>query len=413
MRFPIYIAWRYLFAKKTHNAINIITLVSVVGVAVGSMALVIVLSVFNGFEKLILSLFNAFHPDMEITLAEGKTFSMENFPLEELQNVPGIFHYGQVLEESGLIMYRDRQHLVSLRGVDEAYRQITGIDTMLVEGEFVLEQNGRDFMILGQGVSYVINASIHDFLYPIDIYVPQRGRTTGLHPAQAFRSSSGYATGIFAVQAEYDMDYVIVPLRLMRHLLDYQDEVSSLVVSIDPRYNHQRIQREIQEVVGTEYVVRNRLQQQDFLYRVMRSEKWAIFFILTFILIIAAFNIIGSLSMLIIEKRRDISVLRSMGASRQLIRRIFLSEGIMISLAGALGGIFVGGLIAWLQMRFGMIPLQAEGVFIIDSYPVQVKVSDLIMVGFTVFCIGLLASSIPLRNIWETADKAPARGDRL
>jgi len=410
MRFPIYVAWRYLFAKKTHNAINIITLVSVVGVAVGAMALVIVLSVFNGFEKLILTLFNAFHPDMEITVAEGKTFSMEHFPLEELQQVPGIVHYSQVLEESGLIMYRERQHLVSLRGVDEAYRQVTGLDTMLIEGEYLLEENGRNFMILGQGVSLVINAGIHDFLHPIDIYVPRRGRTTGLHPSQAFRSSSGYASGIFAVQAEYDMDYVLVPLRLMRRLLDYNDEVSSLVVSIDPGYNHQRIQRDIQEVVGSGYLVRNRLQQQDFLYRVMRSEKWAIFLILTFILIIAAFNIIGSLSMLIIEKRRDISVLRSMGASRKLIHRIFLSEGVMISLAGALGGIAVGGFVAWLQMRFGMISLQAEGVFIIDAYPVQVEIPDLILVGFTVFCIGLVASTIPLRKIWETADKTPARG---
>ncbi len=412
MRFPIYIAWRYLFAKKTHNAINIITLVSVVGVGVGAMALVIVLSVFNGFEKLILSLFNAFHPDMEITMAEGKTFSMEHFPLEELQQVPGIVHYSQVLEESGLIMYRERQHLISLRGVDEVYRQVTGLDTMLVEGEYILEQNGRDFMILGQGVSLVINAGIHDFLHPIDIYVPRRGRTTGLHPSQAFRSSSGYASGIFAVQAEYDMDYVLVPLRLMRRLLDYHDEVSSLVVSIEPGHNHHRIQRDIQEVVGPGYMVRNRLQQQDFLYRVMRSEKWAIFLILSFILIIAAFNIIGSLSMLIIEKRRDISVLRSLGASRKLIHRIFLSEGVMISLAGALGGIAVGGFVAWLQMRFGIIPLQAEGVFIIDTYPVQVEIPDLILVGFTVFCIGLVASAIPLRKIWETADKTPARSTR-
>ncbi len=408
MRLPLYIAWRYLFAKKTHNAINIITLVSVVGVAVGSMALVVVLSVFNGFEKLILSLFDAFHPDMEITVAEGKTFSMEAFPLDELKGVSGIVHYGEVLEESGLIMYKDKQHLVSLRGVDDAYRHITGIDTMVVHGEYLLVDNDRNFIIPGQGVSLVINASIHDYLNPIDIYVPRRGRTPGLHPAQAFRSSSNYASGIFAVQSEYDMEYVIVPLRLMRRLLDYHDEVTALVASIDPEYNHQRIQRQIREVIGPEYVVKNRLQQQDFLYRVMRSEKWAIFFILTFILIIAAFNIIGSLTMLVIEKRRDISVLRSMGASRQMIRRIFLVEGILVSLAGALGGIAIGGLISWLQMRYGLIRLQAEGVFIIDAYPVSLQGLDLLLVGFTVFCIGLLASMIPLRNIWETTEKPPA-----
>ncbi len=409
MRLPLFIAWRYLLAKKTHNAINIITLISVIGVAVGSIALVVVLSVFNGFEKLILSLFNAFHPDMEITLAEGKTFSMDDFPLEELAEIPGVIHYGEVLEESGLVMYRERQHLVRFRGVDDAYSKITGIDTMLVQGDFVLEQDGRNFIVPGQGVSYVINASIHDLLHPIHLYVPRRGRTAGLHPAQAFRSSSNYASGIFSVQSEYDMEYVIVPLRLMRSLLDYRnEEVTSVVAAIAPGYNHQRIQRQIEEVAGADYVVRNRLQQQDFIYRLMRSEKWAIFFILTFILIIAAFNIIGSLTMLVIEKRRDIAVLRSMGAGREMIRRIFLTEGLLISLTGAITGIAAGALIAWLQMEYGLVPLQAEGVFIIDTYPVKLKGSDLLLTGFTVFCIGFLASLIPLRFIWEASGKPPA-----
>lgn len=408
LRFPLYIAWRYLFAKKTHNAINIITLVSVIGVAVGAMALVVVLSVTNGFEQLIMKQFNAFHADLEISPATGKTFSIGQFPLDEITEMPGVLHQGQLLEESGMLRYRDRQHLVKLRGVDSLYHKITGIDTLIIKGDYILENNGRDFFILGNGVYITLNASIHDYLHQIEVFVPRRGRTTGLHPAQAFRSSANYASGVFAVQTEFDMEYVLLPIKLMRRLLEYDDEVTSVVVSIDPNYNHNRIQRQIQAALGDEYTVKNRLQQQDFLYKVMRSEKWAIFFILTFILIIAAFNIVGSLTMLVLEKQRDVAILRSMGASKKLVERIFLIEGMLISFGGALTGIVLGGVITWLQMQYGIITIQAEGMFIIESYPVELQFGDLVLVAFTVFSIGLLASLIPLKNIWKTMDKAPA-----
>ncbi len=407
MRFPFYIAWRYLFAKKTHNAINVITLVSVTGVAVGAMALVVVLSVFNGFERVIMSLFNAFHPDLEITLAEGKTFSMEDFPEESLNEVPGVVNYSEILEESGMITHRERQHLVTLRGVDAAYKDITGIDTLLTRGEYELERHERNFLIPGQGVANVINASVHDLLNPVDIYIPARGRTAGLHPAQAFRSTSAFVSGIFHVQAEYDMEYVITSLRLMRRLLDYDDEVTSVIVGLQAGVNHADVQKEVQALLGPEYEVKDRLQQQDFLYRVMRSEKWAIFFILTFILIIAAFNIIGSLTMLIIEKRRDIAVLRSMGATRKTINQVFMLEGVFISLGGAIAGILLGGLIAGLQMHYGLIGIQAEGAFIIDAYPVEVQTPDLFLVAATVFCIGVLASLIPVSNMWKSPETPP------
>jgi lipoprotein-releasing system permease protein len=399
MRFPFFIARRYLFAKKSHNAINIITLVSVIGVAVGTMALVVVLSVFNGFERLILNLFNAFNPDMEIRLKEGKVFSIDEIPLEEIKNIPGLVLYSELLEETALLTYRDRQHLVTMRGVNDSFISITGIDTMLVAGEFILEQGDADFFVLGQGVEYVLGANINDFLNPINLYVPKRGRSTGLQPSQAFNASSNFASGVFGVQAEFDMEYILVPLRLARQLLEYDNEVTSVVIGLDASANAIRVQRQIQDMVGPGFEVRNRLQQQDFLYKVMRSEKWAIFLILTFILIIASFNVIGSLTMLVIEKTRDIRILHSMGASQKVIRRIFLVEGIMISLGGALAGIFLGGLISWLQMRFGIIAIQAEGSFIIDAYPVYVKALDFVLVSITVFGIGLLASVLPVRNI--------------
>jgi len=370
-----------------------------IGVAVGTMALVVVLSVFNGFEKLILSLFNAFNPDMEIRLKEGKVFSMGDVPLEELKNIPGVVLYSELLEETALLTYRDRQHLVTMRGVSDSYINITGIDTMLVAGEFLLEEGNADLIILGQGVEYVIGANINDFLNPLNIYVPKRGRTTGLQPSQAFNASSNFASGVFGIQAEFDMEYILVPIRLARSLLEYDMDVTSLVVGLEATANPARVQRQIQDLLGPAFEVRNRLQQQDFLYKVMRSEKWAIFLILTFILIVASFNVIGSLTMLVIEKTRDIKILHSMGASKKVIRRIFLIEGIMISLSGALLGIILGGLVSWLQMRFGIIGIQAEGTFIIDAYPVYVKAIDFLLVTITVFGIGLLASVLPVKNI--------------
>ena len=378
-----------------------------VGIGVGAMALVVILSVTNGLEKLIITQFNAFHPDIEITPAVGKTFKLSHFPFNELNSAPGVLYAGSILEESGMVRYRERQHLVRLRGVDSLYHKITGVDTLIVEGVYELEQNDRSLLVLGNGVASIINASIHDLLNPIELFIPARGRTAGLTPAQAFRTSSNHASGIFAVQAEVDAEYVLLPIRLMRRLLEYDDEVSSIVIDVDKGYRISTVQRHIAELTGPGFVVRNRMQQQEFLYKVMRSEKWAIFFILSFILMIAAFNIVGSLTMLLLEKRKDISVLRSMGASRKLIERIFLLEGVFISMGGALGGILLGGLVSWLQMKYGIIGIQAEGSFIIDAYPVVVKTFDLILVAFTVFCIGLLASLLPLKNMWKSMDKAP------
>ncbi len=379
--------------------INIITLVSVIGVMVGAMALVVVLSVFNGFEKLILSLFNAFNPDIEISLVEGKTFSIEQFPSEELQAIPGVVLYSEVLDETALITYLDRQHLITMRGVSESFRDITGIDTLLVEGDFILEKGDFDYIVLGQGVAYYLGANINDLLNPLTIYIPKRGRTLSLQPMQAFNATSNYASGIFGIQSEFDLEYVLVPIRLARKILDYNDEVTSIAVHVDPQYSQQQVQGDIEQLLGPEYMVKNRFQQQEFLYKIMRSEKWAIFLILAFILVIAAFNVIGSLTMLVLEKRKDIQILHSLGASNRVIKKVFLLEGIMISLGGAVSGIILGAAVCWVQIQFGLIAIQAEGSFIIDAYPVVMKPADFILVTITVFCIGLLASIIPVKNI--------------
>lgn len=401
-----YIAKRYLFAKKTHHVINVITIVSLAGVMVGAMALVIVLSVFNGFEKLILSLFNAFHPDLEITLAEGKTFSVDTIPLEEIKKIPGVITYGEILEETGLLMYRDRQHIVKMRGVSESFVDVSGIDTLLTEGTYLLKDGDMDYFVLGQGVAYMLGANINDYLNPLHLYIPRRGRTISMHPAQAFHATTNYASGVFGIQSEFDLEYVLVPIRLARSLLNHPSGVSALALKLDPLVNHRDIQLEIQALLGSSFVVKNRFEQQEFFYKIMRSERWVIFLILTFIMVIAAFNVTGSLTMLVMEKSQDIKTLQSMGASRQLIKQIFLIEGLMISIGGAFIGIIIGGLVSWLQATYGLIAIQAEGSYIIDAYPVVIRFRDFALVAATVSCIGLLASLLPIGNIVSYSQKA-------
>jgi len=400
MKLILFIAKRYLLAKKSHNAINIITLVSIIGVAVGTMALVIVLSVFNGFEKVIMGLFHAFNPDIEVTLQEGKTFNVEDLPAEDLKNLPGVVSYSEVLEESALLTYRDRQHLITLRGIDNTYKQTTGIDTLLINGEFILSQGDNDYLVLGQGVANVLNANINDHMNTFTIYIPRRGHTVSMHPAQAFNASSNFASGIYGMQSEYDTEYVFAPIRLVRYLLEYNGQVSSIALSIDPDYNLSRVQQQIDKITGEEYNVKNRLQQQEFLYQILRSEKLAIYLILTFVLIIATFNVIGSLTMLVIEKKKDISVLWSMGARKNLIKRIFLAEGMLISLTGAITGLILGWLVCFLQIHFELITLQGTGTYIIDAYPVHMQWTDFVYIFFTVILIGFVSVIFPLRRLF-------------
>lgn len=398
MNLPFYISRRYLFAKKSQTAVNALTWVALVGVSFGTMALIVVLSVFNGFENLILSLFNAFNPDIEIVLDEGKTFSVDELPVKEIKNHPEVAHFGEVYEEMALLTYKNKQHIVRLRGVDQEFRYITGVDTLITEGTFELQQGDSKRLILGQGVAWILGANLNDLLNPITIYFPRRGKITSIIPSQAFNIRPYYASGVFSVQAEYDMEYVLAPIGLTRDLSERENVVTSVIIDLKNGANTSQIQSEIQSMAGDNFRVKNRFQQQEFLYKVMQSEKWAIFLILTFIMIIAAFNITGSLTMLIIEKQRDINILRSLGASKKFIRRIFVWEGTLISSGGALAGLIMGFFICYIQIQYGIITIQAQGTFIVDSYPVHMEVYDFVLVFATVSLTGLLASLIPVVN---------------
>ncbi len=402
MNFPLYIAKRYLFSKKSHNIINIISGISVAGVTVGTMALIVVLSVFNGFEELVKSLFNTFNPDLVITVKEGKTFNASDLPYEKIKNIPGVISFSEVVEENALLKYKTEQYIVTLKGVSEEYLRNNPLDTMLIDGDFILENNGYNFTVMGYLVAYKLGIKINDFSNPLQVYVPKRTKKRLTSIEQSFNSGSLVPSAVFSVQQEIDAKYVIVPILFTRNLLDYSTEVTSLEMRLNPNIDPDFIQHQVQQLAGNAYLVKNRFQQQELLYKIMKSEKWAIFFILSFILIIAVFNVVGSLSMLILDKRKDIAVLFSMGANEKLIKRIFLIEGLLISFSGAILGLLLGYLLCILQIEFGFIKLgQDASAFIIPYYPVKLYFADFVAVFAVVFFIGLVAAWFPVKQIAE------------
>lgn len=399
MNLPFYIARRYLLGKKSQNAINIISGISVLGITTGTMALVIVLSVFNGFDALVKSLYNTFDPDIEISAVADKTFTPDPATKQAVTALPGVIALSEVMEDNVLLLYDEKQHIATVKGVDESFTDVSGLDSMVFDGEMKLRDRNRPYVVVGQGVAYSLGINL-SFIDPLFIYTIDRtARINMSQPEESIRRDFIYPSGVFSIEQDYDFRYIICPIDFVRDLLLYEDEVTQLEVKLDPGYPVSEVQQEIQSLMGEGFQVKNREQQNEMFYRVMRSEKWAIFLILTFILIIASFNIIGSLSMLIIDKKKDIVTLRNMGAGNGLIKRIFLVEGWLISVFGSISGIFLGTLISWIQQRFGVIKLTQSGSFIIDAYPVQIEAFDIFLIWITVLLIGLLAARYPVQQI--------------
>jgi lipoprotein-releasing system permease protein len=396
MNLPLFIAKRYLFAKKSSNAINIISAISVTGVTVGTMALVIVLSVFNGFDNLVKSLFNSFDPDIKISLVEGKTFIPSDEKLLQLAKVPGVAAFTKVVEENALIRYGEKQLPATIKGVDNNYLNVSGLDTMVVEGEFVLNEKGMDYAVIGMGISYYLSVGL-GFVNPLTVYMPRRTEGYAINPANAFNTYNIHAKGIFSIEQEYDQKYFIVPYRFAAKLLNDSLSISAIEIKLIKGTSINQVQPLVEKLFGSEFSVKNRYQQKEIFYKIMKYEKWAIFFILSFILMVASFNIIGSLSMLIIEKKKDITTFQSLGADKTLIRNIFLNEGLMISGFGAIVGTLLGFLICWIQLKFGVVKLSGSGSFIIDAYPVAIQFSDIFFSFLTVLAIGFFAAWYPVK----------------
>lgn len=397
MKLSIYIAKRYLFAKKSRNAINVISAVSVAGVAVGTMALIIILSVFNGLETMVSAIFNKFDPDIKIIAAEGKTFIPDTSRLKLLANVDGVLCYALAIEENALLKYGDRQTIATIKGVDDNYAMVSNIDSSMFDGEFILsDEKGRNYAIPGIGVAQYLGLRVN-FVEPLNIIVPRRTGSININADEnPLKKIYIHPSGIFEVEKDYDSKYVYVPIAITRELTENEEGVTSVEIKFTGKTDPVKVQKNITKIFGKGFIVQNRYEQQEIFFKVMRSERLAIFFILTLILIIASFNIIGSLTMLIIEKERDIEILKSLGADNNLIRKIFIFEGWLISITGAFAGLFLGFIICWLQHKYGLVKLQSESLMI-NAYPVVMKLKDFLIVPVTVLLIGYWAAWYPVR----------------
>jgi len=398
MKLSLYIAKRYLFAKKSRNAINIISAISVAGVTVGTLALITILSVFNGLEEMVKGIFNTSDPEIRITPVMGKVFLPDSATLTRLSAIEGVEVWAETLEENALLKYEDQQYVATIKGVSLNYPDVTDLDTALWDGDFILKSdNGRPYAVSGLGVANFLGMRLN-FVAPLAIYIPERTASLSFNPDNAIIPRYIFLSGIFAVEQEFDSRYVFMPIDFVRQMLGYINESSSIEVRLHKDADLKKTQKSIRDLFGKSFQVQNRYEQQEIFYKVMKAERLAIFVILTFILIIASFNIIGSLTMLIIEKERDISILRSLGADNSLIRHIFIYEGWMISFFGTCLGLLLGFVLCALQQNFGIIKLAGESL-LIDAYPVKMKLSDFFIVAATVMAIGYWAAWYPVRYL--------------
>lgn len=402
MNLALYIARRYFASKKSHHAINIISGISVCGVALATLALVCTLSVFNGFQDLVAGLFTAFDPQLKITATHGKTFDSSDSLIAQVRQLPQVEVSTLCLEENAMAQYKGRQAVATIKGVEKNFEQLTAIDSILYgNGGFILEDEVVDYGIFGIQLITALGSGIQP-IDPIEIFAPKRGtRINVANPMGSFQREYLFSPGVvFAVNQEpYDGSYVLTSLNFARRLFNYDTEVTSLELKLKPEADTDDTQELIQRMLGPDFDVQNRYEQQADVFRIMEIEKLISYLFLTFILLVACFNIIGSLSMLIIEKKEDVRTLRHLGADNRLITRIFFTEGCLIALTGAMAGIFLGVGLCFLQQHFGLIALGQQGGFLVDAYPVKVQASDVLLIFITVLVTGCLAVWYPVRHL--------------
>lgn len=400
MNFPFYIARRYLFSKKSHNAINVISTISVCGVALATLALVCTLSVFNGFQDLVETFFTAFDPQLKIMAVRGKVFDGQDKRVLQLKKLPEVAVYSESLEDNVMVQYQGRQAMAVIKGVEDNFDQLTPIDSILFgRGDLLLHDEVVDYAIPGIQLLSTLGSGIR-FLDPLEIYAPRRGAKVNMaNPSTGFVTGNLFSSGlVFAVnQEKYDASYILTSMNFARKLFQYTTEVSAINLKLKDGADTDAVKKHIQTLLGDDFRVQDRYEQQADTFRIMEIEKLISYLFLTFILMIACFNVIGSLSMLIIDKRDDVVTLRNLGASDRQIVRIFLFEGRMISLFGALAGVILGLLLCWLQQEYGLISLGDSGSFVVDAYPVSVHASDVIIVFVTVLLVGFLSVWYPVR----------------
>ena len=396
MNLSLLIAKRYFFSKKKKSFINFISIISMLGIGVGTMALVIVLSVFNGLEDLNRQIFKSFDPDIKISAVEGKSFVLENDKLLKIKQLSDVAYVSEVIQDNALVKYNNSQMVVNLKGVDDTFQKYSRLKESLVEGNFVLNKDNTSYAFIGGNVYVALNISLQNIIEPLEIWYPRNKKTISLNPQENINTLIINISGVYSLEQFHD-DFVYVPLAFAQQLTEYGNKRTALEVQLRPEANLGKVQEEIRNVFGEKYVVQNQDEQNATLFRAMKIEKLFIFVALLFIIGIASFNIFFSLTMLVIDKKDDIKSLAAMGADASLIKKIFFNEGAIISFTGAIVGLFFGGMICFLQEKFGFIKMGMQSA-IIDAYPVKMNVSDFVLTAFGIIIITLIASYLPAKR---------------
>lgn len=392
-------SWRYFKAKKSTQAVNIISWVSMLAMLVGSASLIIILSAFNGFETLVKSLYASFYPDLRISAVSGKTIQLHPDQLHRLKNIQGVYAFSQTIEEKAVLQHDGFQQVVVIKGVDDGYVQTSGLPDKMMRGEFQTGDAAHPTMVLGIGVEQALGIMADRAILPLTVYMPKKNMTSvSAQPMDALSVANALPRGVFSIQSDFDNKYVLTNISFLKTFMNFQEhEISALEIKAVPGANLYFVKEQIKKILGTSYKVEDRFEQNRTLYNTIRLEKLAIYGIFLLMLVIAAFNMVGSLSMLVLEKKRDIQILKAMGASNILVQKIFLLEGVLLSSIGSIGGILLALLICYVQTTYHLVPLEGAS-FLIDYYPVEWRLEDLVVVGCTVVLIGIAASWVPSRK---------------
>lgn len=392
--FPLFVAIRYLISKKSRNVINIITGISIGGIAIGSMALIVILSAFNGLESLVESLYSSFDPDIKITATKGKTFEETAFPFNEVLAIDGVQGGTKVLEETVVLKYNQKQTFATIKGVDSNYVKLSRLDTMMFEGKLLLKKHNLNYAVLGYGIADKVGLYMENALQPIIVYAAKNTKRVSPNLADAFRVEPILPAGIFAINPDFDNKYALVPINFAERVLDKKGEISAFEIRLNTSVKPKEVKTKLESLLGNDFTVKTKYELNELIYQTNKTEKWITFLILSFVLVVATFNLVGNLAMLIIDKREDLFTLKSLGAEEKTVFQIFLIEGVLISMVGGIGGILIGAVLTLLQQHVGLVPLQ--GV-IVEYYPMQIEAFDFIVVFFTVFIIGLSAAYLPAK----------------
>ena len=400
MRLPLFIANRYLLAKKSHNLINIITWISLLGSSVGSFALIVVLSAFNGLEQVISSMNSRLTPDLQISPLKGKTIDLTAFPLGQLKDIQGVEYVIPTIIEDALFRANDKQHIGQVKGVGLEYQQIDRINEIVFgnEGLQLADDEEHDFAVPGAGVAWYLGINAYNPYAMVRVYVPKRGNASLMSLENSFNSDVLTVRSVFSTEQEQDEKMVLVPFDWLSELLEYENKATNVELFTIPNADLNKIKKSVGTIIGEDFTVKNQQEQQETLYKIMRSEKWAVYVILTFILILATFNVVGSLSMLMIDKRKDTEILKSMGADNRLIQRIFMNEGLLISVAGGIIGLLLGIILVLLQQQFGFVKFGTGGNYVVDAYPVLLKLKDVLLIFATILVVGCTSAFLTVRH---------------